>query len=177
MKMLRAGVFACSAKPRQPGAGENTVIAAERENGRTLTMNRGDILDVKPEGIPGTGSSWHHVHGNPGLLEPRGELQEPGSFASGPLPTVRPQSRFTTSGSGRRECPAHEDLLHPHRDPVDAAVTAPRVLAAHRTGRAPPTHLTLREETFRLRLPGRSKWLPLSPAVKTAEAPLKSGCS
>jgi hypothetical protein len=40
-KMLRAVGFASSAKSRQPGAGEHTVTAVERHNGRTFSMNRG----------------------------------------------------------------------------------------------------------------------------------------
>jgi len=80
-----------SANPQQPGAGENTMTATERDNGRTFTMNRGDILDVKLEGIPGTGYSWRLVRGDPGLLEPRGELQERGTEApviGGPVTRV-----------------------------------------------------------------------------------------
>lgn len=57
------------------GALKNIVIT-ERDSGAAITLERGQAVEVRLEGIPGTGYAWYLVHCDPAVLSPAGETTE-----------------------------------------------------------------------------------------------------
>ncbi|MFN9693651.1 MAG: protease inhibitor I42 family protein [Synechococcaceae cyanobacterium] len=72
-----------------------TVVVSAADDGRLLTLRRGDLLRVVLADTAGTGYSWEIEHNDPKLLAPEGQRSEPE-----PQPTPQPTLQPTGSPGG-----------------------------------------------------------------------------
>jgi len=58
------------------GGALKDIVITERDSGAAITLERGQAVEVRLEGIPGTGYAWYLVHCDPAVLSPAGETTE-----------------------------------------------------------------------------------------------------
>ena len=71
-----AGCTRGAAADGTTGGALKDIVVTERDSGAAITLQRGQAVTVKLEGIPGTGYAWHLVQCDPAVLSPAGESTE-----------------------------------------------------------------------------------------------------
>ncbi len=76
------------------GAMANTVTVTEKDNNKTVELNKGNLLAVVLEFSPGTGYSWQIAENDPKLLDPQGEPAISGGSEQKSMPGSSEQATF-----------------------------------------------------------------------------------
>ncbi len=84
----------------RPAAAANTITLTATDNGRALTLERGDILVVSLSSTPGTGFGWTVAHLDPAVLSQLGTPEFVPSAHPVPGAPATQVLRFTTVGRG-----------------------------------------------------------------------------
>jgi len=58
------------------GGALKDIVITERDSGTAIILERGRAIEVRLEGIPGTGYSWYPAQFDPSVLSPAGESTE-----------------------------------------------------------------------------------------------------
>ena len=89
------------------GGALKDIVVTERDSGSAITLGRGQALEVRLEGIPGTGYSWYPAQYDTAVLSPAGEHTEGRTdprVIGGP---VTKAFRFEARGTGRTSLEFH----------------------------------------------------------------------
>lgn len=89
------------------GGALKDIVVTERDSGAAVTLGRGQALEVRLEGIPGTGYSWYPAQFDPSVLSPAGESTE---GQTGPRVIGGPATkifRFEARAAGRTSLEFH----------------------------------------------------------------------
>lgn len=76
------------------GAMATTVTVTEKDNNKTVELNKGDFLAVVLEFSPGTGYSWQIAKNDANLLDPQGEPAIAGGAEQKSMPGSSEQATF-----------------------------------------------------------------------------------
>ncbi len=76
------------------GAMATTVTVTEKDNNKTVELNKGDFLAVVLEFSPGTGYSWQIAENDVNLLDPQGEPAISGGTEQKSMPGSGEQATF-----------------------------------------------------------------------------------
>jgi inhibitor of cysteine peptidase len=108
MARLTVLVLLLTAGCLQMRGGEKTVRVTMNENGSSITLHRGDVLEVALPASFGTGYSWKIENKTGNVLKASGEPETaPGEKGNQPGQSETQVFRFVTSGEGTAQLEMH----------------------------------------------------------------------